>query len=84
MSNFVDITNGAGPLHTQVLVDIINGGVGSDYINMTNTIVLAISAALVLFMLPGLAFFYSGLLRRKNAVTMLAQCFVSAAIVTAI
>ncbi|HZC34639.1 MAG TPA: hypothetical protein VE242_03440, partial [Chthoniobacterales bacterium] len=33
------------------------------------------SAALVLFMtLPGLALFYGGLVRRKNALSILAQC----------
>ena len=35
------------------------------------------SAALVLFMtLPGLALFYGGLVRRKNVLSVLAQCFV--------
>lgn len=53
-------------------------------IDSTSTIVLAIATALVLLMVPGLAFFYSGLLRKKNALTMLAQVFVSAAIVTVI
>src|SRR5258708_2447087 len=34
------------------------------------------SAALVLFMtLPGLALFYGGLVRRKNVLSVLAQCF---------
>src|ERR1700747_706948 len=34
------------------------------------------AAALVLFMtLPGLALFYGGLVRRKNALSVLAQCF---------
>ena len=33
------------------------------------------SAALVLFMtLPGLALFYGGLVRRKNVLSVLAQC----------
>ncbi len=41
------------------------------------------SAALVLFMtLPGLALFYGGLVRRKNALSVLAQCFGSAGLVT--
>ena len=34
------------------------------------------SAALVLFMTPGLAFFYGGLVRRKNILSVLMQCFV--------
>src|SRR5436189_2702815 len=42
-----------------------------------------VSAALVLFMtLPGLALFYGGLVRRKNVLSVLAQCFGSAGLVT--
>jgi len=33
------------------------------------------SAALVLLMIPGLAFFYAGLVRRKNVLSLLVQCF---------
>jgi len=41
------------------------------------------STALVLFMtLPGLALFYGGLVRRKNVLSVLAQCFGSAGLVT--
>src|SRR6187401_1676925 len=41
------------------------------------------SAALVLFMtLPGLALFYGGLVRRKNVLSVLAQCCGCAALVT--
>jgi len=41
------------------------------------------SAALVLFMtLPGLALFYGGLVRRKNALSVLAQCLGTAGLVT--
>jgi len=41
------------------------------------------SAALVLFMtLPGLALFYGGLVRRKNVLSVLAQCLGCAGIVT--
>jgi ammonium transporter, Amt family len=41
------------------------------------------SAALVLFMtLPGLALFYGGLVRRKNILSVIAQCFGAAALVT--
>src|SRR3989442_4423242 len=40
-------------------------------------------AALVLFMtLPGLALFYGGLVRRKNVLSVLAQCLVIAGLVT--
>jgi len=41
------------------------------------------SAALVLFMtLPGLALFYGGLVRRKNVLSVVAQCFYLAGLVT--
>ncbi len=41
------------------------------------------STALVLFMtLPGLALFYAGLVRTKNAVSVLMQCFTIACIVS--
>ncbi|HEY8966783.1 MAG TPA: ammonium transporter, partial [Candidatus Methylacidiphilales bacterium] len=41
------------------------------------------SAALVLFMtLPGLALFYGGLVRRKNVLSVLAQCFLITGIVS--
>jgi len=41
------------------------------------------SSALVLFMtLPGLALFYGGLVRRKNVLSVLAQCFGCAGLVT--
>ena len=44
---------------------------------------LMTSAALVLFMtLPGLALFYGGLVRRKNVLSILAQCLGLAAVVT--
>src|SRR5690349_17314463 len=41
------------------------------------------SAALVLFMtLPGLALFYGGLVRRKNVLSVMAQCFFITGLVT--
>jgi ammonium transporter, Amt family len=46
---------------------------------------MMIATALVLFMtLPGLALFYGGLVRRKNVLSVLAQCCGSAALVTLI
>jgi Amt family ammonium transporter len=44
---------------------------------------LMVSAALVLFMtLPGLALFYGGLVRRKNVLSVLAQCLGCAGMIT--
>jgi Amt family ammonium transporter len=40
------------------------------------------SAGLVLLMTPGLAFFYGGLVRRKNVLSVLMQCFMAMCLVT--
>ncbi len=45
-------------------------------INSGDTAWVLISAALVLLMTPGLAFFYGGMVRRKNVLSVLMQCFV--------
>jgi len=42
------------------------------------------SAALVLLMTPGLAFFYGGLVRRKNILSVLMQCMAAMGIITVI
>src|SRR5690348_303706 len=48
-----------------------------------NTAWMIVAAALVLFMtLPGLALFYAGLVRAKNALSVLMQCFAITCIVT--
>jgi Amt family ammonium transporter len=38
---------------------------------------LLISTALVFLMIPGLAFFYGGMVRKKNVLSVLMQCFIS-------
>jgi Amt family ammonium transporter len=51
-------------------------------IDAGDTAWMLISAALVFFMTPGLAFFYGGLVRRKNVLSILMQCFVSICLVS--
>lgn len=53
-------------------------------INSGDTAFVLISAALVCLMTPGLAFFYGGLVRKKNILTIMIQSFVSMGIVTGI
>jgi Amt family ammonium transporter len=48
-------------------------------INTGNTAFMLVCAALVLFMTPGLAFFYGGLVHRKNVLGVMIQSFVSMA-----
>ena len=50
--------------------------------NTGDTAWMLISAALVLFMTPGLAFFYGGMVRSKNVLAMLAQNVVCMGVVT--
>ncbi|MFA5974696.1 MAG: ammonium transporter [Elusimicrobiota bacterium] len=43
---------------------------------------IMISSALVFFMMPGLAFFYGGLVRKKNVLSILMQCFVTICLIS--
>ncbi|OOY35318.1 ammonium transporter [Solemya velum gill symbiont] len=53
-----------------------SGTAAADTINSANTSWILTSTALVLFMtLPGLALFYGGLVRTKNVLSVLMQCF---------
>ncbi len=45
-------------------------------INSGDTAWVLMSAALVLLMTPALAFFYGGMVRRKNVLSVLMQCFI--------
>jgi Amt family ammonium transporter len=70
------VNNTARVTDGQAQSKIPNGGPGHSAWMMT-------SSALVLFMtLPGLALFYGGLVRRKNVLSVLAQCLGLAGIVT--
>lgn len=54
------------------------------HINSGDMAFVIISAALVCLMTPGLAFFYGGLVRRKNVLTIMMQSFISMGVVTLI
>jgi Amt family ammonium transporter len=51
-------------------------------INAGDTAFVLVSAALVMLMTPGLAFFYGGLVRRKNVLSIIMQSFISMGVVT--
>jgi Amt family ammonium transporter len=51
-------------------------------INSGDTAWVLMSSALVLLMTPALAFFYGGLVRRKNFLSVLMQCFVMIGMIT--
>lgn len=44
-------------------------------INLADTLFILLSAALVMLMTPALALFYGGMVRRKNILSVLMQCF---------
>ncbi len=72
------VNNGARNASTNAPTKISGAGPGHNAWQMT-------SSALVLFMtLPGLALFYGGLVRRKNILSVLAQCMGIAGLVTVI
>ncbi|HIG64921.1 MAG TPA: ammonium transporter [Methyloprofundus sp.] len=55
----------------------------ADELNQANTVWILTSTALVLFMtLPGLSLFYAGLVRSKNVLSVLMQCFAIACMIS--
>ena len=53
------------------------------YIDFGNTAWMIVATALVLLMtIPGLALFYGGLVRQKNVLNILMQCFILTAVIT--
>jgi Amt family ammonium transporter len=55
---------------------------GAASIDSGDTAWMLASSALVLLMTPGLAFFYGGLVRRKNTLSVLMQCFMCMCLMT--
>lgn len=54
----------------------------SDILNTGNVAFMVITTVLVFFMTPGLAFFYGGLVPKKNSLTMMMYTFIAIGIVT--
>jgi len=62
---------------------LLPGVASADELNQANTAWVLTSTALVLFMtLPGLSLFYAGLVRSKNVLSVLMQCFAITCIVS--
>ncbi len=59
-----------------LLMILLPGIASADELNQANTAWILTSTALVLFMtIPGLSLFYAGLVRSKNVLSVLMQCF---------
>src|SRR5947199_7900894 len=54
------------------------------HLDTGNTAFMLLCASLVMLMTPGLAFFYGGLVGRKNVLTIMLQSFVSMGVTTAL
>ena len=66
-----------------LLIALFPSIVFADELDTGDTAWILVSTALVLFMtLPGLALFYSGLVRAKNVLSVLMQCFAIACLVS--
>jgi Amt family ammonium transporter len=60
----------------------MEAGGAAAQINTGDTAWVLLGAALVMLMTPGLAFFYGGLVRRKNMLSIVMQCFIILCIVS--
>ena len=73
----------SGPALTLGLSLIAGPALAQDALSGANTAWILTATALVLFMtLPGLALFYSGLVRSKNVLSVLMQCFALACLMS--
>ncbi len=76
-----NIVNGSCRFAAAMLALVASSSVMADELNGANTAWILTSTALVLFMtLPGLALFYGGLVRNKNVLSVLMQCFTIACV----
>ena len=64
--------------------EIVMGAEEPSSLNKGDTAWMLTATALVLLMTPGLAFFYGGLVRRKNILSVLMQCFMCMCLMTVI
>src|SRR3989339_432219 len=60
----------------------VSATVTQSAVNTGDSVWVLLSAALVMLMTPGLAFFYGGLVRRKNILSILMQCFMILCIIS--
>ena len=60
------------------MTEVVTGSVPVD---AGSTAWMLVSSALVLLMVPGLALFYGGLVRRKNVLTTMLHSFVAMAVI---
>jgi Amt family ammonium transporter len=76
---------GVAPLAVPVegATPVERGQAQAPVIDSGDTAWMLMSIALVMLMTPGLAFFYGGMVRRKNILGILMQCFIVLGVITA-
>lgn len=62
--------------------DVVSAAISAAAIDTGDTAWVIVASAFVLLMTPGLAFFYGGLVRRKNILSVLMQCFMMICLIT--
>lgn len=75
VATHVSANEGTAPASPVSGAPAVGGQAPAARIDTGDTAWVLISSALVLLMTPGLAFFYGGLVRRKNILSILMQCF---------
>jgi ammonium transporter, Amt family len=71
-----------GGLGFAAMTDVAWGQTASNAVDHGDTGWVLLGAALVMLMTPGLAFFYGGLVRKKNILSVLMQCFMILCVVS--
>src|ERR1700710_304143 len=71
-------------LLTLVFPSVEPANIKNSQINSGDTAWLLVSTALVLIMTPGLAFFYGGMVSKKNVLSTMMQSFVCMGVITII
>ena len=71
-----------GLLVLPALIFLASPAAAQEGVDSGDTAWMLTSSALVLLMTPGLAFFYGGLVRRKNILSILMQCFLCMGLMT--
>ncbi len=77
------IRRSAAAVYALLALGIAGPAFGADELDTGDTAWILISTALVLFMtVPGLALFYGGLVRTKNVLSVLMQCFALTSVIS--
>ena len=72
----------AGPALADTAAPAAVAKAATSAVDTGDTAWMLVSTALVMLMTPGLAFFYGGLVRRKNVLSIMMQCFILMSVIS--